>query len=84
MTLSLTGIAGPEGGTAEKPVGLVYIALATSEEVACEKFNFQGERKIIKDKAATAALNMLRKKLLVTGIKEAAKINKEQESRMNI
>ncbi len=67
ITLSLTGIAGPEGGTAEKPVGLVYIALATAEEVNCKKFNFQGERKTIKDKAATAALNMLQEKLLSAG-----------------
>ena len=62
--LGVTGIAGPSGGTRSKPVGLVYIALATPKNTVCHKFNFTGERKIIKFKTSQAALDMLRVSLL--------------------
>lgn len=42
--VSVTGIAGPGGGTAEKPVGLVYIALSTKESVLVKKLNLSGGR----------------------------------------
>jgi PncC family amidohydrolase len=62
--IATTGIAGPTGGTPDKPVGLVYIALATKEYVYHEKHIFHGDREENKRKAADAALEMLKKQLL--------------------
>lgn len=62
--LAVTGIAGPGGATKVKPVGLVYIALAASAGVTSYKFNFTGNRRTIKLKAARGALNILKKYLL--------------------
>jgi nicotinamide-nucleotide amidase len=62
--LSITGVAGPSGGSDEKPVGTVFMALASSEGTTCRKFNFFGNRETIKERAATTALNMLRLYLL--------------------
>ncbi len=62
--LSITGIAGPSGGTKQKSVGLVYIAIATKNKIICKEFHFSGERKIIKHFSSQAALNMLRRYLL--------------------
>ncbi|MBI4649936.1 CinA family nicotinamide mononucleotide deamidase-related protein [Candidatus Desantisbacteria bacterium] len=62
--IGITGIAGPEGGTEFKPVGLVYIALSTKNRTYSEKFILSGERKDIKDKTAFSALNMIRQFLL--------------------
>jgi nicotinamide-nucleotide amidase len=61
FALAITGIAGPTGGTPEKPVGLVWIALATPHGIStAEPFNLPGDRSSIRDRAAKAALNMLR------------------------
>ncbi len=60
LGLATTGIAGPTGGTPEKPVGTVYIALADSEEVRVESFQFSGTRTQIKIVAAQAALDLVR------------------------
>ena len=57
--VSITGIAGPGGGTQEKPVGLVYIALSSKDGTECKKFNFSGNRKENKKSSADAALAML-------------------------
>ena len=62
--LSVTGIAGPGGGTAEKPVGLVYIGLGTPEGVEVRKFNFTGDRYRVRSLSALNALNMLRRALV--------------------
>jgi nicotinamide-nucleotide amidase len=62
--LSVSGIAGPDGGTAEKPVGTVWIALATADKVVAKKFLFGGERVRNIDWAYQTALNMLRLELL--------------------
>ena len=59
--LGVTGIAGPTGGTPEKPVGLVYIGVATPEEVRVKEFRFVGERSQIKFRASQAALDMVRR-----------------------
>jgi nicotinamide-nucleotide amidase len=62
--LAVTGIAGPTGGTAEKPVGLVYTALAWDDGVDVAKNIFLGNRKQIKFQSSQKALDMLRKHLL--------------------
>ncbi len=62
--LSITGIAGPSGGTPEKPVGLVYIGLASARGVRVHEFRFKGERPFIRRRAAMMALNLLRLSLL--------------------
>jgi nicotinamide-nucleotide amidase len=62
--LAITGVAGPDGGTAEKPVGTVWIALATAGDVQARRFNMHGDREMIRDRAAKMALTMLRFKLL--------------------
>lgn len=64
LAIGITGIAGPTGGTEEKPVGLVYIALAAPDGVSCRRFNFFGNRETIKERAVMAALNTLRLYLL--------------------
>ncbi|TYP54312.1 competence/damage-inducible protein A [Thermosediminibacter litoriperuensis] len=67
LGLSITGIAGPEGGTAAKPIGLVYIAYSDASGCAVERHLFSGNRSEIKEKAANAALHLLRKSLLKSG-----------------
>ena len=64
--LSITGIAGPAGGSAEKPVGLVYVGLAQEADIEVKKILFGPHlaRDEIRDRACKAALNMLRIKLL--------------------
>ena len=64
LSLGITGLAGPTGGSDKKPVGLVFIALATPENIYCSRFNFFGSRETIKERAVMAALNMLRLYLL--------------------
>jgi PncC family amidohydrolase len=59
VALSVTGIAGPTGGTAEKPVGLVYIGLAAEGTELWEKHVWQGGRVENKALSAEAALEML-------------------------
>jgi len=56
---STTGIAGPTGGTKDKPVGLVYIGVATSRRVVVKRFLFSGDRLTVKDQACEAALQVL-------------------------
>lgn len=63
IALAVTGIAGPTGGTKRKPVGLVYIALATKKKARCIEYHFVGSRAEIKYQAASAALDFLRREL---------------------
>jgi nicotinamide-nucleotide amidase len=58
--LSSTGIAGPTGGTPEKPVGLVYIGFAHANDSFAQKFQFGEDRITNRERAAQAALNMVR------------------------
>ncbi len=62
--IGITGIAGPGGGTPEKPVGLVYIGVANSEGVRVEKSNFLGSRADVRYRSAHFALVMLRDAIL--------------------
>ena len=57
--ISTTGIAGPTGGTKEKPVGLVFIAISTKDNVIVKKYQFGGNRIQNKYDTCKAALNML-------------------------
>ena len=57
--IATTGIAGPTGGTKEKPVGLVFIAISTKGNVVVKKFQFSGNRIQNKYDTCTAALEML-------------------------
>lgn len=59
MAVSLTGIAGPDGGSAEKPVGLVWFGLSTASGTRTEKAIFRGDREQIRAQAVTHALGML-------------------------
>lgn len=64
IAIAVTGIAGPTGGTAEKPVGLVYMALSAAGKTIVFEHRFSGNRLDIKLRASQAALNMLRMHLL--------------------
>ncbi len=57
--LAITGIAGPSGGSAKKPVGTVFIAINTAQETLCQHYVFKGTRTRIKSQATNAALNLL-------------------------
>jgi nicotinamide-nucleotide amidase len=57
--LAVTGIAGPEGGSKSKPIGLVFIAVSTRQKTSVQKFLFKGTRLAIKNQAAQAALKLL-------------------------
>lgn len=60
-TIAISGIAGPSGGTSEKPVGTVWIAVASPTKIIAEKFNYgtQGGREVVIQRAAGTALYML-------------------------
>ncbi|HKP72058.1 MAG TPA: competence/damage-inducible protein A [Pyrinomonadaceae bacterium] len=62
--LSVTGIAGPGGGTEDKPVGLVYIALADDAHTEHRKLLLPGDRQLIRWRASQAALDLLRRRLI--------------------
>jgi PncC family amidohydrolase len=65
FSLALTGIAGPDGGSAEKPVGTVFIAMAqASKPTHCQKFSFSVDRATFKQLATQAALDMLRRAIV--------------------
>lgn len=64
IAISTTGIAGPGGGTEEKPVGLVYVCIYINGETIVEKLNLNGNREAIRRKATMNALNILRKELI--------------------
>lgn len=61
--IATTGIAGPDGGTTEKPVGTVWIAVAGPQGVLASKGVFMGSRDLVIRRAAVAALNMLRRQM---------------------
>ena len=64
LGVGITGVAGPTGGTAEKPVGLVYHALASASGTEVEERKFPGDRKRVRRFASTMALDMIRRKLM--------------------
>ena len=64
VCVAVTGIAGPDGGTEEKPVGLVYIATYMKEKVTVKKFQFKGNRAKVREQAVVRALDLLRRSIL--------------------
>lgn len=64
IALSITGLAGPEGGTDEKPIGLVFMCIANRNKAMPIRCNFIGNRENIQNKAVTKAFSELRKFLL--------------------
>jgi len=71
--LSVTGIAGPEGGTPAKPVGLVYVARADAGGTVTEELRLRGDRSMIKERAAQTALYLLYRGLRARRTAEVAK-----------
>ncbi|GMR05357.1 MAG: hypothetical protein BMS9Abin24_166 [Thermodesulfobacteriota bacterium] len=61
--VSITGIAGPGGGTARKPVGTVYIGVSTSKRTRVKKFYFEGSRKAVRKASALAAIGLLKEEI---------------------
>lgn len=62
--LSITGIAGPAGGTDEKPVGLIFVGLAFENSVEVRRLQLSGDRETIRARAANLAIDLLRRSLL--------------------
>ena len=62
--LAVTGIAGPSGGTEDKPVGLVYVALSDDAHTEHRKLLLPGDRQLIRWRASQAALDLLRRRLI--------------------
>lgn len=63
VAIATTGIAGPGGGTIDKPVGLVYIGIKIKDKTIVKKFKFKGNRETIRAQATFSALEMLKKEL---------------------
>ena len=59
LAVSVTGVAGPDGGTPQKPVGLVFIGVATGKGVRVECGHFAGDRGAVREQAADRALALL-------------------------
>lgn len=66
-SISVTGIAGPDGGTAEKPVGTVFIGYSGKQGTRSMKFVFPGDRELVRWRASQAALDYLRRQILKLG-----------------
>ncbi|HJA92720.1 MAG TPA: competence/damage-inducible protein A [Candidatus Eisenbergiella merdipullorum] len=64
VAVSVTGIAGPDGGSEEKPVGLVYMACFVRGNVWVEKFRFNGNRAKVRESSVAAALTLMRRCIL--------------------
>lgn len=64
VCVATTGIAGPDGGTEEKPVGLVYISCYLKDKVTVERFQFKGNREKIREQTVVKAMDLLRRSIL--------------------
>lgn len=63
LALAVTGIAGPDGGTGEKPVGTVFIAMADQQGCQVARLRFDGDRSQVRQQAVDQAIIMLKKRL---------------------
>lgn len=59
IAIGISGIAGPDGGTKEKPVGTVFIAVSSNKKTTAQKFHFTGNRMEVKRKAANKAIGIV-------------------------
>jgi nicotinamide-nucleotide amidase len=66
LGISITGIAGPEGGSVEKPVGLVFVCVSFGDECDVKEFRFGGGREDIRQQAGEAALELATRYLLTS------------------
>ena len=64
ICIAVTGVAGPDGGTPEKPVGLVYIACYMKDSVQVEEYHFNGNREKVREQTVVQALDLLRRSVL--------------------
>lgn len=64
VCVAVTGLAGPDGGSEEKPVGLVYIATYMKDKVNVQKYQFKGNRAKIREQAVVKGLDLLRRSIL--------------------
>lgn len=64
ICVAITGVAGPDGGTEEKPVGLVYISCYLKDKVQIEKYQFKGNREKIREQSVVKALDLLRRSII--------------------
>jgi len=64
ICVAITGLAGPDGATPEKPIGLVYIACYMNDKVHVEEFRFKGDRQKIRERSVVQALDVLRRSIL--------------------
>ena len=71
--ISITGIAGPGGGSNEKPVGLVYIGVSFNGNNEVNKFQFLGTRQDVRERATNVALDSIRRLILKTRNKKITK-----------
>lgn len=69
VAVAVTGIAGPDGGTEEKPVGLVYIACKIGDHVEVSEYHFSGNRRKVRESTVAAALVLARRCILEHGSK---------------
>jgi nicotinamide-nucleotide amidase len=60
-SLGVTGVAGPGGGSVQKPVGIVFIALAGPDGTEAYEYRYKGSRDVIRQRAVTQALDLLRR-----------------------
>lgn len=68
LAISVTGVAGPGGGTTEKPVGLVYLGIAErNKDARVKRYVFAGSRADIRRAAVASALEMVHERLLIGG-----------------
>jgi nicotinamide-nucleotide amidase len=69
--LAITGIAGPDGGTDEKPVGLTYVAVADADGVDVRRYHWTGDRSANKTDSARAALDLVLERAAASPDREA-------------
>ena len=64
ICIAVTGVAGPDGGTPENPVGLVSIACYMKDSVQVEEYHFNGNREKVREQTVVQALDLLRRSVL--------------------